>query len=76
MRGLGLADNAGGIDPVGIDLERGSRYRISPNLTYYPTEYSKIRLQYNYDHREEIGIDHSLWLQLEMSLGAHAAHRF
>ena len=76
VRGLGLADNAGGIDAVGIDLERGSRYRLSPNLTWFPTEFSKIRLQYNYDHRERIGVDHSLWLQLEMSLGAHAAHQF
>ena len=76
MRGLGLADGAGGIDPVGIDLERGSRWRISPNLTWYPTEFSKIRLQYNYDNRDQIGVDHSLWLQFEMALGAHAAHKF
>ncbi|MDB4459149.1 hypothetical protein N9059_01100 [bacterium] len=76
VRGLGLADGAGGIDAVGLDLERGNRYRISPNLTYYPSEFSKIRLQYNYDDRDQIGIDHSLWLQFEMSLGAHSAHRF
>lgn len=76
LRGLGLADNAGGIDPAGIDLERGGRYRVSPNLTWLPTEYSKVRLQYNYDDRREIGVDHSLWLQLEMSLGAHAAHTY
>ncbi len=75
-RGLGLADNAGGIDPVGIDLERGNRFRVSPNLTWYPTEFSKVRLQYNYDDRDKIGIDHSLWLQMEMSLGSHSAHRF
>ncbi len=75
-RGLGLADNAGAIAPVGIDLERGNRFRLSPNLTWYPTEFSKVRLQYNYDDRDRIGIDHSLWLQMEMSLGAHSAHRF
>ncbi len=55
---------------------RADRYRLSPNFTWYPTEFSKLRLQYNYDHRKGIGSDHSLWLQFEMILGAHAAHKF
>ena len=55
---------------------RADRYRVSPNLTWYPTEFSKFRIQYNYDHREAIGSDHSLWFQLEFLLGAHAAHKF
>ena len=58
------------------DLDRASRYRISPNLTYYPSEFSKIRLQYNFDHRNGIGDDHSIWLQFEFLLGSHAAHKF
>jgi hypothetical protein len=60
----------------GHDADRASRYRFSPNLTYYPSEFSKIRLQYNYDHRNGIGGDHSIWLQIEFLLGAHAAHKF
>lgn len=55
---------------------RAERFRLSPNLTWYPTEFSKVRLQYNYDHRAGIGSDHSLWLQFEFILGAHAAHKF
>jgi hypothetical protein len=55
---------------------RADRYRLSPNLTWYPTEFSKVRLQYNYDDRKGLGIDHSLWLQFEFILGAHAAHKF
>ena len=55
---------------------RAERYRVSPNLTWYPTEFSKLRLQYNYDHHQGIGVDHSLWLQFEFILGAHAAHKF
>ena len=55
---------------------RTDRYRISPSLTWYPSEFSKLRMQYNLDHRTNIGNDHSLWLQLEFILGAHAAHRF
>jgi hypothetical protein len=52
------------------------RARFSPNLTWYTTEYSKLRLQYNYDHRQTDGDDHSVWLQLEFALGAHPAHKF
>ncbi|MEY4385467.1 MAG: hypothetical protein RLY20_750 [Verrucomicrobiota bacterium] len=60
----------------GADLSRAQRWRFSPNLTWYPSEFSKIRLQYNYDDREAIGVDHSVWLQFEFLLGAHAAHKF
>lgn len=31
------------------DFNRSARYRISPNITWYPTEWSKVRLQYNHD---------------------------
>ena len=60
---------------------RQSRSRISANLTWYPTEFSKIRLQYNHDFLEandflpEEGAD-SLFLQFEFILGAHGAHKF
>lgn len=60
----------------GNDPQRLPRWRISPNLTWYPSEFSKLRLQYNYDDREDIGVDHSVWLQWELLLGAHAAHKF
>ena len=60
----------------GPDPQRLSRWRISPNLTWYPSEFSKIRLQYNYDDRERIGVDHSVWLQFEFLLGAHAVKVF
>jgi hypothetical protein len=55
---------------------RADRFRLSPNFTWYPTEFSKFRVQYNYDDRTGIGSDHSLWFQLEFLLGAHAAHKF
>ena len=60
----------------GADVSRAARWRISPNLTWYPSEFSKIRLQYNYDDRDLVGVDHSVWLQFEFLLGAHAAHKF
>ena len=53
------------------------RWRLSPNLTFYPSEFSKIRLQYNYD--DILGNDsteHSVFLQFEFLLGSHGAHKF
>src|SRR6185295_2246877 len=72
LRGEFASGDAAIFDPA----LRDSRYRVSPNLTWYPSEFSKIRLQYNYDHRANIGVDHSLWMQVEFLLGAHAAHKF
>lgn len=63
-------------EPLGRDPQRNRRWRLSPNLTWYPSEFSKLRLQYNYDDRRDIGVDHSVWLQFEFLLGAHAAHKF
>ena len=63
------------------DDERQTRSRISANLTWYPTEFSKIRLQYNHDFIEEnfflAGRDvDSVFLQFEFILGSHGAHKF
>ena len=63
------------------DDMRQSRSRISANLTWYPTEFSKIRLQYNHDFLEENAFlaardADSLFLQFEFILGAHGAHKF
>ena len=55
---------------------RRDQSRWSPNFTWYPTEFSKIRVQYNFDDRKAHGTDHSLWFQLEFLIGAHAAHKF
>ena len=63
-------------EQLGRDPSRNSRWRLSPALTWYPSEFSKIRLQYNLDERRDIGTDHSVWLQFEFILGAHAAHKF
>ena len=58
------------------DPYRGERYRFSPELTFLPSEFSKIRLQYNFDHGDLFGTAHSIWMQLEFGLGAHAAHKY
>jgi hypothetical protein len=64
------------------DPFRDNRYRISPLLVWQPTEFSRFRLQYNYDHNKEVlpGFSHraasSVWLGAEIMLGAHAAHKY
>ena len=63
-----------GDDP--LDPAHESRHRASANLTWFPTEYSKIRFQYDLDGREVSRDAHSVWLQFEFLLGAHAAHKF
>ncbi len=53
------------------------RWRLSPNLTFYPSEFSKIRLQYNYDDiLENDNTEHSVFVQFEFLLGSHGAHKF
>jgi hypothetical protein len=63
------------------DPDRQTRSRVSANLTWYPTEFSKLRLQYNHDFLDETfflaGRDvDSVFLQFEFILGAHGAHKF
>src|SRR5713101_5876172 len=63
------------------DLDRQPRWRLSADLTWYPTEFSKIRLQYNQDFLEENFFlspreVESVFLQWEFILGAHGAHKF
>lgn len=67
--------------PFTDDIARQTRSRISANLTWYPTEFSKLRLQYNHDFLEAndflAGRDvDSLFFQFEFILGAHGAHKF
>jgi hypothetical protein len=59
------------------DPDTSRRYRISPVVTFYPSEFSKIRFQYNYDkpqdfeNAQQVGI-----VEFEFLIGAHGAHKF
>jgi hypothetical protein len=74
LRGEYANGNDSPYDPY--DVYRNERTRISPMLTFFPSEFSKIRLQYNFDHGELTGTQSSIWLQFEFMLGAHGAHKF
>lgn len=49
--------------------------RLSAMLDFAPSEYSRLRLQYNRDESTPVA-DDQLYLQLLVSLGPHGAHRF
>ena len=74
LRGEYVTGNSGAYDAN--DIFRGDRHRITSAMTWYLSEFSKIRLQYNYDCGEYFGDAHSVWLQMEFLLGAHGAHKF
>ena len=71
-------ESANGTGDDGTDPLRDRRKRYAANLTFYPTEFSKLRLQYNRDWAEHLPghAANSLWLQYEFNLGAHTAHKF
>ncbi|HVR85612.1 MAG TPA: hypothetical protein VMU54_14945 [Planctomycetota bacterium] len=62
------------------DPFRDRRERGTIDLTYYPSEFSKVRIQYNYDHSPFLsnvsGDAHSVYVQFEILFGAHGAHKF
>src|SRR5436189_310740 len=63
------------------DLDRKSCWRLRENTTCYPTDFSKIRLQYNQKFVDETFLlsgrkVESVFLQWEFILGAHGAHKF
>lgn len=71
-----------GEEPRDVDPFRSDRYRVSPLLTYHPSEFSRVRLQYNYDNAEYLKTEdrsqevHSVWLGFEYILGAHPPHEY
>ncbi len=59
------------------DPLRAPRTRLSGIVTYLPSEFSKLRLQYNWDRATYLPDDgHTVFLQAEIMYGAHGAHRF
>ena len=55
------------------DPFRADRQRVSPLLVWNPSEFSRIRLQYNYDHANNFRDNndaHALWLGFEFMYGA------
>jgi len=57
----------------------GTGYRPGKNtlmLDYNPSEFSRVRLQLAQDRARENQVDNQVFLQYQMSLGAHGAHGY
>jgi hypothetical protein len=63
---------------AGLRQEFGNRpWRVTGAVEYNPTEFSRLRLQYNRDDSARDGtINHELFFQVLLGIGAHAAHAF
>ncbi len=65
---LGLrGEYVSGIAAAGLD----ERFRVSPGVTWYANQSRtlKLRLQYNYDHSNAFGDEHSIWTQVGFAWG-------
>lgn len=59
------------------DPYRADRIRISPMLAYHPSEFSRFRLQYDYDDTDTLADPvHSVWLGYEILIGTHPPHKY
>jgi hypothetical protein len=59
------------------DPFRSNRLRVSPMLSYQTSEYSRMRLQYNYDDADHLDDEaHSVWLGFEILIGPHQPHAY
>ncbi|MCC7139135.1 MAG: TonB-dependent receptor [Planctomycetes bacterium] len=62
----------------------GSHTRVSGALTYYPSEFSRLRLQVQWDDVDGLSDEYahtddgnvSVWLGVDLALGKHGAHKF
>lgn len=53
-----------------------TEWRLTPALTFNPTEFSRIRAQFSHDKTQGATPLHTVFLQLEYSMGPHGAHAF
>lgn len=52
-------------------------WRATAAVEYNPTEFSRIRLQYNHDKASRTTeVNHEVYLQVVLGIGAHSAHPF
>jgi hypothetical protein len=66
------------VDTLTTTMDLGATTRYSVNATFNPTEFSRLRVQYNHarvpdDSRTRF---HQVYVQFQMSLGVHGAHVF
>jgi len=63
------------LDEVGLLSNAHTPQRSSVMLEWLPSEYSRIRLQYNHD-QASVNTDEQVFVQYTFSMGAHGAHQY
>ena len=59
------------------NARRDNRTRLAALLSFQPSEFAHIRLQYNYDRADHLDrAEHSVWLGCDFLIGTHPAHTF
>lgn len=66
---------ATGDDPLDPEWN-DARHRVSANLTFWPTEFSRLRLQGSRDMRTWTDPVNAVFLAAELVTGAHGSHAF
>jgi hypothetical protein len=66
----------GGMNAANLAVADYTPKRLSAMLDWSPSEFSRIRLQYNEDKSLQSLTDHQVLLQYILSLGTHGAHKF
>jgi hypothetical protein len=72
----GFLDNPAVINASGLDNDGHHPQRWTAMLDWSPSEFSRLRLQYDRDESRIYEVDNQWMLQYIMSLGAHGAHEF
>lgn len=70
---LQLASEEGEEELLGL---LGEEYRISTMLTFAPSEFSLLRLQYDFLDQDFADSQHALFLQFQYAIGTHGAHPY
>jgi len=72
---MGSGESVGGRNN---DPMRDDRWRLSPLITWMPSEFTRVRLQYNLDHAAHLDdhLAHTVWLGVDVLLGRHPSHDF
>jgi hypothetical protein len=65
-----------GLNDAVLATSEGTARKNSLMLDWSPSEFSRVRLQLARDRSRPGAGDNQLWLQYQMSLGAHGAHSF
>jgi hypothetical protein len=65
-----------GINTANLDANGYNPRRISWMVDYSPSEFSRLRLQLARDESRQNETDNQLFIQYQMSLGAHGAHQY